>query len=109
MLDAGLARLASLLGGDPDAPGAGAAGGCGYGLAAAWNAALLPGAERIAAIAGLPAALAGADLVITGEGRYDATSLRGKVVGRGAGGRRSGWRGRRLSSRASWLHSHRPR
>ncbi len=81
VLEAGLTRLASLLGGEPDAPGAGAAGGCGYGLAAAWNAALLPGAERIASIAGLPAALIGADLVITGEGRYDATSLAGKVVG----------------------------
>jgi len=80
-LETGLARLASLLGGDPDAPGAGAAGGCGYGLAAAWGADLLPGAARIAAIAGLPDALASADLVITGEGQYDATSLAGKVVG----------------------------
>ena len=53
----------------------------GTGWRPAWSAALLPGAERIAAIAGLPAALAGADLVITGEGRYDATSLGGKVVG----------------------------
>ena len=34
LLDEGLARLAGLLGGDPDAPGAGAAGGTGYGLAA---------------------------------------------------------------------------
>jgi glycerate kinase len=81
VLEAGLSRLAALLGGDPDAPGAGAAGGCGYGFAAAWGAMLLPGAERIAAIAGLPDALAAADLVITGEGRYDATSLAGKVVG----------------------------
>jgi glycerate 2-kinase len=80
-LDAGLARLAALLGGDPDEPGAGAAGGCGYGLAAAWRARLVPGAAELAAIAGLPAALADADLVITGEGRYDATSLHGKVVG----------------------------
>jgi glycerate kinase len=81
VLEAGLARLADVLGGDPHAPGAGAAGGCGYGLAAAWEAALLPGAARLAAIAGLPAALAGASLVITGEGQYDATSLAGKVVG----------------------------
>jgi glycerate kinase len=81
VLEAGLERLAGLLGGDPDAPGAGAAGGCAYGLAAAWSATLQPGAERIAAIAGLPAALERADLVITGEGRYDATSLTGKVVG----------------------------
>lgn len=80
-LEAGLARLAELLGGDPGVPGAGAAGGCGYGLAAAWGATLLPGAAELAEIAGLPQALAGADLVITGEGRYDVTSLDGKVVG----------------------------
>jgi glycerate kinase len=81
VLEAGLRRLAGLLGGDPDAPGAGAAGGCAYGLAAAWSATLQPGAKRIAAIAGLPAALERADLVITGEGRFDDTSLGGKVVG----------------------------
>lgn len=79
-LEAGLARLARLLGGDPGAPGAGAAGGCGYGLAAGWGAELVPGAAELAIIAGLPAALAGADLVITGEGQYDATSEQGKVV-----------------------------
>jgi glycerate 2-kinase len=81
VLDAGLARLTDLLGGEPDAPGAGAAGGCAYGLAAAWHATLEPGAQRIAAMAGLPGALSGADLVITGEGRFDETSLGGKVVG----------------------------
>jgi glycerate kinase len=81
LLEEGLARLAGLLGGDPAQPGAGAAGGCGYGLAAAWHARLLPGAEQIAAAAGLPKALAAADLVITGEGRYDDTSRDGKVVG----------------------------
>ena len=80
VLEQGLARLASLAGGRPDAPGAGAAGGAGYGLAI-WGAQLLPGAAQIAEIAGLPAALSGADLVITGEGRYDATSLTGKVTG----------------------------
>ena len=80
-LEEGLTRLAGLLGGDPDEPGAGAAGGCGYGFAAAWGARLRPGAAELAAIAGLPQALADADLVITGEGQYDATSLRGKVVG----------------------------
>jgi glycerate kinase len=80
VLEAGLARLAHLLGGEPEQAGAGAAGGCGYGLAAAWGAHLLPGAEWVANAAGLPKALSGADLVITGEGRYDDTSLRGKVV-----------------------------
>jgi glycerate kinase len=80
-LDAGLARLAGLLGGDPGQPGAGAAGGCGYGFAAAWGAQLRPGAAEIAVIAGLPGALDGADLILTGEGQYDASSENGKVVG----------------------------
>jgi len=80
-LDAGLARLAGLLGGDPAEAGAGAAGGCGYGLAAGWGAQLLPGAAELAVIAGLPGALEGADLIITGEGQYDASSESGKVVG----------------------------
>jgi glycerate kinase len=79
-LEQALARLASLAGGRPDEPGAGAAGGSGYGLAI-WGAQLRPGAAQIAEIAGLPAALAGADLVVTGEGTYDATSLAGKVAG----------------------------
>ncbi len=81
VLEAGLARLASLLGGDPAEPGAGAAGGCGYGLAAGLGARLLPGAAELAVVAGLPDALTSADLVITGEGQYDATSEGGKVVG----------------------------
>jgi glycerate kinase len=81
VLEAGLARLASLLGGDPAQPGAGAAGGCGYGLAAVLGAQLLPGAAELARVAGLQMALKGADLVITGEGQYDDTSEAGKVVG----------------------------
>jgi glycerate 2-kinase len=61
--------------------GAGAAGGLGFGLAAGLAAPLLDGAARVAELVGVPRALAGADLVVTGEGRLDATSLRGKVVG----------------------------
>ncbi|MCK9893219.1 glycerate kinase [Frankia sp. AgB32] len=80
-LDAGLRRLADLLGGDPAAPGAGAAGGTAYGLAAAWGAELVSGLRTITEVAGLPAALAEADWLITGEGRFDRTSLDGKVVG----------------------------
>lgn len=80
-LEAGLARLAEVLGGDPGAAGAGAAGGTGYGLAAAWGAELVPGALELARVAGLDRALAGADLVITGEGRFDETSLTGKTCG----------------------------
>jgi glycerate 2-kinase len=80
-LEAGLARLAGLLGGDPGAPGAGAAGGTGYGLAAGWGAVIAPGAPELARLAGLDQAIAAADLVVTGEGRLDPTSLTGKVTG----------------------------
>lgn len=60
------------------APGAGAAGGTGFGLLA-WGADVVPGARLVAETIGLPAAIAGADLVITGEGRFDAQSASGKV------------------------------
>ena len=81
LLDEALARLAKLLAGTPEAPGMGAAGGTAYGLAAAWGATIAPGARTVAELAGLPAALTGSDLVLTGEGRFDRTSLTGKVVG----------------------------
>src|SRR3954471_13455445 len=80
-LDAALARLSDLLGGDRDAPGAGAAGGTAYGFAVCWGAEFVSGAAAVAAAAGLDEALAGAELVVTGEGQFDAQSLRGKVVG----------------------------
>ncbi|GHF27085.1 glycerate kinase [Pseudolysinimonas yzui] len=80
-LDAALARFAHLLGGDPTASGTGAAGGTGYGLSAGWGATLVPGAPTIADLSGLPALVAAADVVISGEGRFDATSIDGKVVG----------------------------
>ncbi|MFI7214235.1 glycerate kinase [Micromonospora maritima] len=80
-LDAALRHFATLAGGEPDQPGAGAAGGTGYGLATLWEARIVPGAAAVAELAGLAGALAGADLVLTGEGRFDETSLRGKVVG----------------------------
>ena len=60
--------------------GAGAAGGLAGGLAAV-GARLVPGAALVADAAGLRPALSGASLAITGEGRFDATSLVGKVVG----------------------------
>ena len=81
-LDAGLARLADLLGGDRDTPGAGAAGGTAYGFATCWGATFVSGADAVAEAAGLDGALAGAAVVLTGEGQFDAQSLRGKVVGR---------------------------
>ncbi len=81
LLERRLTRLAELLGGDPSHPGAGAAGGTGYGLLAGWGAVVEPGAPAVARLLGLPGLLASADLLITGEGRYDATSLQGKAVG----------------------------
>jgi glycerate kinase len=79
--DDALARLAALVGrGGAEVPGAGAAGGTGFALLA-WGADLVPGADTVAALAGLPTALDTADLVVTGEGRYDRQSLDGKVPG----------------------------
>ncbi|MFC5502099.1 glycerate kinase [Lysinimonas soli] len=90
-LDAALARYAALLqfalgvdgGASPwaGAEGAGAAGGTGYGLLAAWGAGIEAGSAAIARLTGFAAAAASADVVITGEGRFDATSSTGKVVG----------------------------
>jgi glycerate kinase len=60
--------------------GAGAAGGLAGGLAAI-GAELEPGFDVVASAVGLDDALEGVDLVVTGEGRLDATSFAGKVVG----------------------------
>jgi glycerate kinase len=61
-------------------PGGGAAGGLAGGLAAL-GATLRPGFEVVAEAVGLAEALRAADIVVTGEGRLDATSFAGKVVG----------------------------
>jgi len=63
-----------------DVDGGGAAGGLAGGLAAI-GARLEPGFDVVAGAAGLDAALDGTDLVLTGEGKTDATSFAGKVVG----------------------------
>lgn len=81
LLEAALARFAELTGGRPEEPGAGAAGGAAYGFATLWNGRILPGAAAIATLSGLSAAVAESDVVISGEGRFDATSWDGKVVG----------------------------
>ena len=59
-------------------PGVGAAGGVGFALKAL-GAELLPGAGHVAEAIRLEEQIARADLVITGEGAFDATSLQGKV------------------------------
>jgi len=64
--------------GDPEAPGSGAGGGTAYGL-------LLLGGRRVSGVqtvvdaVDLPGRAENADLLVTGEGRLDATSLLGKV------------------------------
>jgi glycerate 2-kinase len=78
--DRGLGHLARLLGIDPATPGAGAAGGTGAALIA-WGARLLPGAGEVARVVGLPDEVARADLVVTGEGAFDAQSVGGKAPG----------------------------
>ncbi len=81
LLDEALAHFAELLGGNPLEPGAGAAGGTAYGLAAALGAEITPGAAYIMALTGIDTKVRRADVVLTGEGRFDATSSGGKLVG----------------------------
>ncbi|MEE4341138.1 glycerate kinase [Pseudomonas alliivorans] len=83
-LDAALAHFADhsarTLGHDlRDSPGSGAAGGMGFAAKAYLNASFRAGVEVVADLTGLEQALRGADLVITGEGRFDAQTLRGKT------------------------------
>jgi len=59
-------------------PGAGAAGGLGFGLMHFAGARLVPGFELLASLTGMEDRVAAADLVVTGEGSLDAQSLTGK-------------------------------
>jgi glycerate kinase len=61
-----------------DLPGAGAAGGLGAALAAA-GARLVPGARAVLDLVGFDDRLALADLVVTGEGQVDRTTVEGKA------------------------------
>lgn len=61
-------------------PGAGAAGGMGGGLLALLGGKLEMGIETVLDVVGFNQIIEGADLIITGEGRLDDQSLRGKVV-----------------------------
>ncbi|QDD88132.1 glycerate kinase [Pseudomonas oryzihabitans] len=83
-LDEALAHFAAItaatLGRDAkDQPGAGAAGGVGFAALAFLQATFRPGIEVVAELVGLEAALQGADLALTGEGRLDGQTLRGKT------------------------------
>lgn len=79
LVDDALVRLADLLGVDPREPGTGAAGATPLALRA-WGAERRPGAPAVAQWVGLEAAVSSADLVITGEGRFDVQSASGKVA-----------------------------
>jgi glycerate 2-kinase len=84
-LDAGLRHVARLvreqLGLDlADVPGAGAAGGAGFGAMAFLGATLRPGVDLVLDTAGFDAHLANADLVLTGEGKLDEQTIQGKLV-----------------------------
>lgn len=89
LLDAALTQLCDICEVDPTTPGFGAAGGLPIGIT--WLSTLmhgnhshihvLPGARMVAESVGLPELIHSADLVVTGEGRFDKQSTRGKVVG----------------------------
>jgi len=94
VLDANLAsfvaRASAAFGHEPDAtdaadlPGAGAAGGAGYGLLL-WGATATSGAGGVGDAIALPEAAGTAAVVITGEGRYDDQTADGKVASYVAG------------------------
>lgn len=84
-LDAGLAHLAYTIkkagGGDlSDMPGAGAAGGAGFGVACLLGGQLKRGIDLVLDMAEFEKNAAGADCIITGEGCLDSQSLGGKAV-----------------------------
>ncbi len=82
-LDAGLRHFAALIEKElgkvvAHLPGAGAAGGLGAGLAAFCDATLEPGAQVVLEVVRLREKAAGADLLLTGEGRIDTQTAFGK-------------------------------
>ena len=84
VLDRALAHLAAVIERDlaidvRALPGAGAAGGLAAGLVAFLGARVRRGAEVVMDVVGFERRLAAADVVVTGEGRLDRSSLGGKV------------------------------
>ncbi|MFH1747595.1 MAG: glycerate kinase [Planctomycetota bacterium] len=84
-LEAGLSQWADVLAGASGSdlralPGAGAAGGIAFGLAAALNARLVPGFDCVADHLKLNDKLSGCQLCLTGEGCLDEQTIAGKVV-----------------------------
>ncbi len=83
-LEAGMANYAQVLARafdfDPATPGAGAAGGLGAACQAFLHARMERGVNQVMNLAGLPQALEGAALCVTGEGHADSQTAHGKVV-----------------------------
>jgi glycerate kinase len=84
ILERALIRLADVaresLGCDHrDVPGAGAAGGLGFGLLTFCGATIRSGFDVVSEVIGLPEKIARADIVITGEGKLDRQTLAGKA------------------------------
>jgi glycerate kinase len=84
LLEAGLTRwadaVAAAVGHDGSrAPGAGAAGGVGFAAMTMLGATSRPGLELLLEMTGFSDLLAGAGLVVTGEGSLDEQSLHGKA------------------------------
>jgi glycerate kinase len=63
---------------NPETQGMGAAGGLPFGLSLAFDTRLLPGFELICEILDLEKSIAQSDVILTGEGSMDASSLQGK-------------------------------
>lgn len=79
-LDSGFSSFAQLLGANAaEHAGAGAAGGIAASLNACLGAQLVPGANKLLEMIDFEHHLKGTDLLITGEGRIDATTLHGKL------------------------------
>jgi glycerate kinase len=84
LLERALTRLAEVVAKEfrfdyRDTPGAGAAGGLGFGLMSFCGATIRPGFDVVAEAVGLESKMKGVDVVITGEGSLDRQTLEGKT------------------------------
>lgn len=80
VLESSLSHFASLVGGPyATEPGAGAAGGFGFMAYAFLKAAARSGIDLILDLVSFDSKIAGADAIITGEGRFDSQSVQGKA------------------------------
>ncbi len=84
VLERALTRLADVVAEEfgfdyRDRPGAGAAGGLGFGLMSFCGATIRPGFDVVAEAVGLESKMKGVDVVITGEGSLDRQTLEGKT------------------------------